>query len=307
MKKLLIIGVSGLTGFKLANLSSGNYQVFGTYNHRSISIENCETFQLDKSNKKQTTSLLEKINPDVVVDCSALHNVDYCEKNQEETWKVNVEAPKYIAEKCKEISARMIYMSTDYVYDGTETKYNEKSQPNPLNYYGLSKLKGEQEIANLDIDYAICRTSLIFGWNPGEVQGKKSSSGKTMNYVIWALNKLRNGEELTIVNDQYSTPTYADNLAESILKLANTNLHGIFHSAGKNCVNRFDFTLKIAEIFGINQNLILPTTSDKFTQVAKRPMRCCLDVSKAEKLLNMKFLTIEQALVNMKDQEMNFN
>jgi len=118
MDKILIIGVSGLTGYKLAKLSRDNYQVFGTYNYRSLAIENCELYQLDKTNKKLTISLLKKINPDVVVDCSALHNVDYCERNKEETLKVNVDAPKFIAEFCKEIGARMIYISTDYVYDG---------------------------------------------------------------------------------------------------------------------------------------------------------------------------------------------
>jgi len=184
--------------------------------------------------------------------------------------------------------------------------YTEESPPNPLNYYGISKLKGEQEIAKTTNDYAICRTSLIFGWNPNELLGKTSSSGKSQNYVIWVLNKLRNGEKVSIVTDQYSTPTLADNLAEAILKLSNSKISGIFHTAGGSCVNRFDFTLKIAEVFDINKDLISPTTSDKFKQVAKRPMRCCLDVSKTENLLNIKFLTIEESLKKMKQQESNF-
>jgi len=306
MEKLLIIGVSGLTGYKLAKLSSNKYKVFGTYNHRSIIIENCELYQLDKTNKKLTNSLLKKINPDVIVDCSALHNVDYCETHKEETWKVNVDAPKFIAKISKEIGARMIYISTDYVFDGTKGSYTEESQPNPLNYYGISKLEGEQEIAKTKTDYAICRTSLIYGWNPNELMGKTSSSGKSQNYVIWVLNKLRSGENVNIVTDQYSTPTLADNLAEAILTLSNSNLQGIFHTAGKACINRFDFTLKIAEVFGINKSLISPTTSDKFKQVAKRPKRCCLNVSKLESQLNFKFLNIEEALKRMKRQENNF-
>jgi dTDP-4-dehydrorhamnose reductase len=303
MEKLFIIGVSGLTGYQLAKLSINDYQVFGNYNIRPVKIEQCEIFQLDKTDKEKTSALIKKIRPNIIVDCSALHNVDYCETHQEETWKVNIDAPKYIAELCKDIGARMIYISTDYVYDGTAKSYIEESQPNPLNYYGMSKLKGEEEISKIGIDYTICRTSLVFGWNPNELLGKMSSSRKSQNFVIWALNKLKNGDNLKIVTDQYSTPTLVDNLAEALLLIAKSDLQGIFHIAGKNCLNRFDFTIKIAEIFGLNKELISPVTSNMFKQVAKRPMRCCLDISKAEKLLNIQFLTIEDALMIMKNQE----
>lgn len=303
MKKLLVIGASGLTGYKLVKLSIKNYEVYGTYNKRPINIENCEIYQLDKTDKEKTCSLVYEIKPDVIVDCSALHNVDYCETHEEETWSVNVEAPKAIAEICKDIGARMIYISTDYVFEGTERTYNEESKPNPLNYYGLSKLKAEEEIAKISKSYALARTSLVFGWNPGEIRGEKSSSGKSMNFVIWALNKLREGQNLNIVTDQYSTPTLTDNLAEYLLTLANSKINGIFNTVGKECINRYGFTLKIAEEFDIDKKLISPVTSDMFKQVAKRPMRCCLDSSKGKKLLNVKPLSVEESLNIMKEQE----
>lgn len=306
MNKLLIIGASGLTGYKLANLSTSTYKVYGTYNKRPLAIDNCEIFQLNKTDKQNTYSLIMNINPDIIVDCSALHNVDYCETHHEETWNVNVDSPVHIAKVCKEINSRFIYISTDYVFDGKTKNYNEESKTNPLNYYGLSKLKAEDEISNFGISYAITRTSLVFGWNPNELKGKKSSSGKSMNFVIWALNKLRNGESLKMVTDQYSTPTLADNLAEFLLSLAGSNINGLFHTTGSECINRYEFTLKIADIFNLNKKLISPVTSDMFKQVAKRPMRCCLDASKAEQLLNVKPLTIEESLSIMRDQEKKF-
>jgi dTDP-4-dehydrorhamnose reductase len=290
MEKLLIIGVSGLTGYKLAKLSTMNYEVYGTYNKRPINIENCEIHQLDKTNKEKTYSLICQIKPDVIIDCSALHNVDYCETHEEETWMVNVTAPSFIADFCREIGARMVYISTDYVFDGTARSYNEESKPNPLNYY-----------------YAIARTSLVFGWNPGEIRGEKSSSGKTMNFVIWALNKLRESQKLNIVSDQYSTPTLADNLADYLLALASSNVNGIFNTVGEDCMNRYDFTFKIAEEFNINKKLITPVTSDMFKQVAKRPMKCCLDSSKGKKILNIKPLSVEESLNKMKQQERSSN
>jgi len=153
MEKLLIIGASGLTGYKLAQIAGNDYQVFGTYNYRPVNLNQCDLLQLNKTNKEKTHSLMKKINPDVVIDCSALHNVDYCESHHDETWKVNVEAPKQIATICKEIGARMIFISTDYVYDGTAKTYTEESLTNPLNYYGLSKLKGEEKFRK---NYEFC-------------------------------------------------------------------------------------------------------------------------------------------------------
>ena len=306
MEKLLIIGASGLTGYRLAKLSSEFFEVYGTYNKRPINIENCEISQLDKTNKEKVHSLIKHINPNIVIDCSAVHNVDYCETHQEETWMVNVEATKFIAKICKDIKARMIYISTDYIFDGTAKQYNEYSKPNPLNYYGISKLKAEEEIVKSKISYAIARTSLIFGWIPIELKGLESSSKKSINFVIWALNKLRNGESLNIVTDQFSTPTFVDNLVSYLLALAKSNENGIFHTTGKQCVNRYEFTRKIIEVFNINKDLITPVTSDLFEQIAERPMRCCLSSVKAEKLLGVKPYTIQEALLKMKEQEVYY-
>jgi len=303
MNKILIIGASGLTGYQLAKLASTENIVSGTYNNRPVDINNCKIYKLDKTNKEKTLKMLKKVNPDIVIDCTALHNVDFCEKNEEESKKVNVEATKFLAKTCKEINARMLFISTDYVYDGTDQSYTEESKPNPLNIYGKHKLDAEKEIIKAGTNYAIARTSLVFGWNPNELKGLKSSSGKTMNFVIWALGKLRDGENLKIVTDQYSTPTLTDNLAEFLLALANSDINGVLHTVGNECVNRYDFTLKIADIFNIDKVLITPVTSEMFNQVAKRPMRCCLDVNKAQRLLNVKPLSIEESLLKMKEQE----
>ena len=188
-------------------------------------------------------------------------------------------------------------------HNGTEKTYTEESKPKPLCIYGKHKLDAENEIIKTGVNYAIARTSLVFGWNPNELKGLKSSSGKTMNFVIWALGKLRNGENLKIVSDQFSTPTLAENLAEFLVALAKSNTKGVFHTVGKECANRYDFTLKIADIFNIDKDLITPVTSEIFNQVAKRPMRCCLNSSKAEEILKVKSLTIKDSLLKMKQEE----
>ena len=307
MKKILIIGASGLTGYQLATLAKKDFQVYGTYNEREISIDGCKMSKLDITNQAKTRKLLKDIAPDIIVNCSALHDVDYCETHKDESFEVNVESPKYIAKVSKELEARFVYISTDYVFDGTsEEPYTEQSEPNPLNYYGKSKLQAEKEIASVVGDYAIARTSLIFGWNPHELSGMKSSSGKSQNYVIWALKKLRNNESLRIVTDQYSTPTFANNLAEMLLTLAQKQENGIFHTAGKTCLNRYDFTLQIADVFGLSKDLISPVLSEEFEQVAERPMKPCLDVSKMEGIAERDILTSLEALKEMKKLEKEY-
>lgn len=300
--KLLVVGGSGLLGYKVAELAVEEFETFATYNFRSIELEGCSFFKLNKSDRADTLALVKKVKPDVVIDTAALHNVNYCETHRNETWKVNVEGTRNVADACRETNAKMIFISTDYVFDGKKGFYNERDAPNPLHYYAKTKLEGENVVKEANIDYAIARPSVIYGWNPSELAGLRSSSGKSMNFVIWTINKLKRKEEIRIVTDQYSSPTLADNLAEALLVLSKSERKGVYHTAGKTCINRFDFAKKIGEVFELDGSLIKPVTSDAFKQVAERPKRCCLDVSKAERELKVKFLTVEEGLTRMKEQ-----
>jgi dTDP-4-dehydrorhamnose reductase len=300
--KLLVIGASGLLGFKVASLAVDQYETYATYNVRPIQLESCSLFKLDKSNRSETTDLLRRIKPNVVVDTAALHNVDYCETHRDEAWKINVEGTRNVADACKSVGAKMIFVSTDYVFDGTRGTYKEEDTPNPLSVYAKSKLEAEQIVRLAGISYGIGRPSVIYGWNSNEAAGLQSSSGKSMNFVIWATNKLKKGESISAVTDQYSSPTLADNLAEALLALAKHGKQTLYHTAGKSCVNRYEFCMRIAEIFGFSTKLIKPVTSDAFKQIAPRPMKCCLNVGRAEKELGIRLLTIEEGLSKMKEQ-----
>jgi len=300
--KLLVIGGSGLLGYKLAEKASKKHEIFLTYNYRPVQVKGCTSLKLNKCDRGAVFNLIEKVKPDVVIDTAALHNVDYCETHPEEAWKVNVEGTRNVAEACKKIGARIIFISTDYVFDGTKGHYTEEDEPNPLSYYAKTKLEAEKIIQSLGISYIIARPSVIYGWNPNEVLGLKSSSGKSINFVVWALQKLEKGEEIKAVTDQYNCPTLADNLAEALLTMAFSEKRGIYHTAGKDCVNRYQFTLKIAEVFNLDKSLVKPVTSEIFKQIAKRPKKCCLDVSKAERDFKVKFLTVEEGLKLMKSQ-----
>jgi dTDP-4-dehydrorhamnose reductase len=292
--RLLIIGGGGQLGSKLAELAKDRFEVYATYLTRRPPIGGDRALPLDKRDRDRVFALFGKLRPDVVIDTGALHNVDYCETHRSEAWGVNVDGTRNLAEACEAYGAKMVFVSTDYVFDGAKGNYSEEEAPNPVNYYGLTKLEGERAVARACARYAIARPSVIYGYVPPS-QGP-SSSGKPLNFALWLIQKLENGEPVKIVTDQYSSPTLADSLAEALLRLAESEETGVFHIAGKSRLNRYEFALKIAEKLGLDAGLISPITTDQLKQIAKRPMDSSLNVEKVEKRLGLKMLSIDEAL-----------
>jgi len=214
---------------------------------------------------------------------------------------VNSKAVNNICDSAEKHGAKLVHISTDYVFDGKKTNpYTEKDIPNPISYYGKSKLQGEKSFQNSS--HIILRPSVVYGWTPLELAGTVSSSGKPMNFALWLLTKLNKKESLKIVNDQFATATLADTLAESALKMAEADGSGLFHVSGLSCESRFEFSQKLAKEFGYDENLIQPTDSSQFEQKAKRPSYSCLDSTKAKKEFDLNLLTTEDALKIMKEQ-----
>jgi len=291
MKKILIIGASGLLGNKLYQLASSEYQVYGTFNTHMPELKNI--YQLDVTKREDVFKIIENIRPDYVIDTHALHNVDYCELHPEEAWLVNVEGTKNVAEACKIFGCKYVFISTDYVFDGKKvTPYTEKDKPNPLNYYAKTKLIAEEVIKILTSDYIIARTAVLFG---------VGGLGKEP-FALWLIKKLRNGEEVKAVIDQYNNPTLVDSLAEILLTLCEKDKVGLFHISGRTNLNRYEFSVKIAEKFGLNKELIKPITTPELNQIAPRPRKVALDTSKVERATKIKTLDIDEALEIFKSQ-----
>lgn len=300
LKKLLVIGVTGLVGSRTALLAEkAGYEVYGTYNARALSLPGAS--KLDITDRGATLELVGKRRPDVIVDTAALHNVDYCETHREETDRVNVEGTRILGEVASSVGARLIFLSTDFVFDGEHAPYSETDMPHPLHYYAKTKVDAENVVSELS-NYAISRPSVIYGWNPVEATGVPSSSGKTVNFAMYCIDKFKKGESVKVVNDQYSSPTLADNLAEALLKLAKYDGNGIFHTAGRSCLTRYEFALKIAKTFGFSEGLVQPVATKDLKQLALRPRNSCLSVENTEKELGMRFLTADEGLQVMKNQ-----
>ncbi len=287
--KLLITGASGLFGSKLAELAlAQDYEVY------SSDIQNLAVYgnfvKLDVSAKEQVEQAFRAIKPDVVVHAATLTDVDKCESNKPLAWKVNVEGTKNVVDAAKGAGSFFIYISTDYVFSGAKGCYTETDKPDPINYYGLTKLKAE-EIVKTQVDYSIARPSVIYGSTP--------AAGK-VNFALWLIEALSRGSNVRIVTDQWNTPTLNTNLAKMVLEVAQRRFTGIYHLCGATRVSRFEFAEQIADAFNLNKRLIDKASSSQFSWSANRPTDSSLDTSKAQALLQHKPLAIGEALAQLR-------
>ena len=287
--KLLITGASGLYGSKLAQMAlTKNYEVYSS-DIQELSVYG-NFVKLDISGKAQVDEAFKTIKPDVVVHAATLTDVDKCELNKALAWKVNVEGTKNIVEAAKATGSFLIYISTDYVFGGETGRYKETDAPNPINYYGVTKLKAE-EIVKTQKEYFIARPSVMYGSTP--------AAGK-VNFALWIIENLRKGEHVKIVTDQWNTPTLNTNLAEMTLEVIERKLTGIYHLCGATRVSRFKFAEQIADVFSLDKSLIDKVLSSQFTLSAKRPMDSSLDTSKAQQTMQHKPLEMDMALKQLK-------
>lgn len=289
--KLLITGSSGLFGSKLAQIAStqGHEVYCGYYQTKQLLGY---PIQFDITNQEQVEQVFQKTQPDVVVHAAGLTNVDVCETNKKLAQKTNVQGTKNIIQQAKQNQTFVIYISTDYIFNGQEGNYTETDKPDPINYYGLTKMEAENQIQTLK-NYCIARPSVIYGSTP--------ASGKT-NFVLWTINMLKNNQQIKAATDQTTTPTLNTNLAQMTLEIAQKKLKGIYHLSGATPITRYNLAINIAKTFNLEKKLILPVSIDNFNFPAKRPKNSSLNTKKAMQILKNKPLEIYQALKILKKE-----
>ena len=290
--KLLITGASGLYGSKLAKIASTKgFEVYSGYN------KDPPTFgipvQFDVSAKEQVEKTFKKVKPEIVVHAATLTDVDRCETDKQLAWKINVEGTRHMVEETRKMEAFLIYISTDYVFNGNKGLYVENSRPDPINYYGFTKLKAEEYVKAMVDKYCIARTSVIFGSVP--------ATGK-VNFALWLLNKLKRNEKINIITDQWNSPTLNTNLAEMTIEIVERQLNGVFHLSGATRISRYDFAMLLSKIFAFETNLIHPIKAEDLTMIAKRPKDSSLNISKAKNLLKNQPIPIHSALKKLKKE-----
>jgi len=296
MKRILVCGSNGLLGQKLAWLlqKESEYEVLHTSHHREFYLGNfpLDYTQLDISSKSDVKSLVGSFRPDVIMNAAAMTNVDACEKDREHAWKINVSAVENLAEVSRRINAKLVHVSTDYVFDGKTSPYSEDSRVNPVNYYGKTKLAGENVIRKSDIDYAILRTIVVYGTG---VHVKN-------NFALWIIKNLRAGETIRCVDDQVSNPTYVLDLAQAMINCIKYNGCGIFHTSGPEIVSRFEFAEKAADVFDLDKTLIKKIKTPDLGLPAVRPLNTSFIIDKAKKEIHYSPLDVQGGLELLKQE-----
>jgi len=289
--KLLVTGASGLLGNKVVQFAlRKEHDVYAVY--REHVATSGVPIKLDLTDYEKLRKLIFKIRPDVIIHAAAYTDVDGCELNRDLAWKINAEITKYLAMTSASVGSHLIYISTDYVFDGEKGLYKEGDKPNPVNYYGYTKLMGEEFVKEYAEKWCIARTSVIYGLGPSYKQ----------NFATWLINNLREEKEVKVLTDQYVSPTLNTNLAEMLLEIAERKMTGIFHTAGADRVSRYKFAIKLSQVFNLNKNLIKPAKINDIQWRAKRPRDSSLDVSKALAQLNLGPKRLDQALNIMKNE-----
>lgn len=259
--KILIVGASGLVGSHcLKYFSEKNIKVIGTY--RNFKTEG--TYFFDPLQENCFTFLQElNFKPEVIIHCGALTNVDYCEEYPEDSEKLTLTSTKIIAEYCKKTGAKLVYLSTDYVFDGLNGPYSENEETNPINIYGIHKLKGEK-IAEKIEDHLIARITNVYG----EEERSKNFIAHLLKLIEAKTEKIFN-----LPYDQFATPIYARDIAKMLYLLIVDGKSGIYHLASTDYYNRFQLANKVKSYFENSDHLSLtPTSTDTLQQKAKRPL-----------------------------------
>lgn len=294
--KILVTGSNGLLGQKLTSLLQKDKSIYLIATARSASanaIEKGEFHLLDITNKEEVYKIVGSTKPDVIINTAAMTNVDQCETEKETCWKNNVAAVENLINACEKHNVKLVHVSTDFIFDGSHGPLTEDEPPSPVNYYGESKLAAEQAILNSAISNCILRTVLVYG-----ITHDMSRS----NIVLWVKKSLEDGKTINVVNDQFRTPTLAEDLAMGCYLAAIKSASGIYHISGKDFLSPYEIALSTADYFKLDKSLIKPTDSNTFKQPAARPLITGFVIDKARKDLGYEPRSFKEGIAILADQ-----
>lgn len=294
--RILVTGSNGLLGTKLVELLTRQPHVFTIaagrkqLTHLPMNSVFCE---LDLTDDDQIEKIISLMKPEVVIHTAAMTQVDQCETARELCWKTNATAVDTLVKACNRNHAHLVHVSTDFIFDGSYGPLEESAVPGPVNFYGESKLAAEKIIQQHAYSWAIIRTVLVYG---------VTSDMSRSNIVLWVKNSLENGKQIQVVNDQWRTPTLAEDLAMGCWLAAQKKASGIFHISGEEMMTPYDIAIHTAKFFKLDQSLIKATDSTQFRQPARRPPKTGFIITKAKKELGYQPHKFQEGLAIVADQ-----
>ncbi len=277
-KKVLITGANGLLGQKLVQklIDNPDYKVIATGIGKSRLAKSWEgkyTWdEMDITDENAIHSIFDKVKPDTVIHTAAMTQVDDCENDHENCIRLNVDAVRNLISASKKHKTHLIHLSTDFIFDGEAGPYSEEAEANPVNFYGESKLQAEKLLFESEIDYSIARTVLVYG-----IALDMSRS----NIILWVKDSLEKRKKIQVVNDQWRTPTLAEDLADGCILIMEKKKLGIYNISGKDFLTPYQMACLTADYFQLDKSLITEVDSTIFTQPAKRPPRTGFQLNKA--------------------------
>jgi dTDP-4-dehydrorhamnose reductase len=293
MKRILVTGVSGFLGRYVATTLKNHHAVLGTYCNHTPALDTGDLTHLDLTDVEAVQATCRDFRPDVVVHAAALSDVDACERHPNNAHDVNVQGTEAIAQAVVAVGARLIYISTDQVYDGVKGHYDEADVPQPLMVYGRTKLEGEHRATAICHDTVILRIALLYGWG----------IPSRLNFVDRLIDQLQTGQETALFIDQYRSPLYVVQAAEAIGRLIEApEVHRTYNLGGGERINRYVFGLQLCEVFGLPQALLKPVEMNSVGGLAARPADCSLNSAKISSRLTIVPLTVEEGLRSMRHQ-----
>lgn len=300
-KRILITGSNGLLGQKLVALLAANSEVDliatsrGDNRIEHVDPKSYQYESLDITNESEVEKVIAKYKPDVIIHGAAMTNVDQCEQNQDQCQKLNVDSVKYLTNAASKNEAFFIFLSTDFIFDGTHGPLLETDLPKPISVYGQSKLDAEEIVMMYPHKWAIARTVLVYGLTP---------SMSRSNIILWVKKSLENGENINVVTDQWRTPTLAEDLAEGCALIALKGAQGVFNISGEEMLTPYDMAIKTAEYFGLDKSLIHKADASTFSQPAKRPPKTGFVINKAKDILGYAPHSFDEG-ISILDKQLN--
>ena len=300
MKTILVTGSNGLLGQKITSqiLAGKQFNLVATSKgeNRFPVTEGYVYAEMNILDPVNVYDVISRFKPDAIIHTAALTNVDTCEAEQEMAYLLNVESVKTLARICEEYNIQLIHLSTDFIFDGANGPYDEMAAPNPLSYYGKTKLEAEEVIKTSGCRWVILRTIIVYG-----IVSDMSRS----NIVLWAKNALESKTPINVVDDQWRMPTLAEDLADCCLLAVAKNAKGVYNVSGKDMMRIVELVYRVADFWGLDKSVITEISSASLNQTAKRPVRTGFILDKAINELGYQPHSFEEGLALLDQQLKN--
>jgi dTDP-4-dehydrorhamnose reductase len=292
--KVLVTGANGLLGQHLVDaLIKAGYEVVAIGRGESrlpFNPTDYTWYNVDIATELSVHDCFRAEKPDVVVHAAAMTQVDECEQNQEICERINVQGTSHVIVNAEMYARHLVYISTDFVFDGEKGNYKEDDDMGPVNWYGFTKMQAESLVETCDMPWTIVRTCLVYG---------NALTGTRSNIISWVRENLQANKPIKVVSDQVRTPTYVEDLVTGILQIIEKNAEGPFHISGKDVLTPYDMAIKAAAYFGLDAGLMTRVDASVFSQPGRRPLKTGFDISHAQEVLGYEPISFDAAIAKM--------